>query len=179
MLETTFLEAPQWAQIYGYQENDTVGVGLYLLALSPFCMLDTWGEPCGLNLAQLAKQLGVNSVEVLACSTAMQAFGGYNRTWECRNATTQMYDRGSVFRIRCDVPPTVQAVQSVQQNGLGIRQAEGFGQVLFVRPELMQNVCKKAAADQRRLRADSAGKGTPCKISVGHGSERDRALGIV
>lgn len=148
VLETAFLEVPQWAQTYGYREKDTVGTELYLLALSPFCMLDTWGEPCGLELAQLAKLLGVNSVEVLACSTAMQAFGGYNRTWECRNTTTQMYDRGSIFRIRCDVPPTVQAVQSVQKNGLGIRRAEGFGQVLFVRPECMQNVCKKAAAEQ-------------------------------
>lgn len=160
VIKAAFLEQPKWVDAYGYRDTDTIGTELYLLALSPLCMLNEWGEPCGLDLTQLAEKLQVKTVEVIACSTAMQVFGGYNRTWRCHNTTTRMYDRGSIFRIRCDMPPTMQAVQRVQYMGLGMRQSEGFGQILFVRPELIEAVCQKRAVerDAQSLEVEASAK---------------------
>ena len=137
------VEHPDW-YTYGYQVDDTPGSTIYLLALSPLTMLDEWGEPCGLNLDALAARLNVEQVEVEACSTAIQEFGGYNRTWQCAVPSTCMYDRGSMFKLRVTPAPTAQALLDIQNTGLGIRRAEGFGQVLFLRGELYEQVQRRA-----------------------------------
>lgn len=138
----TQLEAaacPDW-YTYGYQEEDTPSSTIYLLALSPITMLDAWGEPCGLNLDVLAKRLGVERVEIEACSTSQQAFGGFNRTWQCGVPSVRVYDRGSIFKLHITPAPTAKALRQVQNTGLGIRRAEGFGQVLLLRKELYEQV---------------------------------------
>ena len=57
----------------------------------------------------------------------------------------RMYDRGSLFQLVCSAPPALERIQTVQREGLGIRRAEGFGQVLFLRRELMENLRDKHA----------------------------------
>lgn len=136
-------EAPAW-QTCGYAAGETADTTLYLLALSPLTMLDCWGEPCGLDTDMLAKRLGVGTVEIETCSTAMTEFSGYNRTWKCRIPTVRMYDRGSVFKLRCSEIPKAEALLELQRTGLGIRRAEGFGQVLFVRRELLERIHRRA-----------------------------------
>ena len=136
------VEAPSW-QAYGYAPGVQTDSTLYLLALSPLTMLDDYGEPCGLDLNALAGRLGVERVQIAACSTAMAEFGGYNRTWKCRVPTLRMYDRGSIFKLCCSAAPKAEALLDVQRTGLGARRAEGFGQVLFLRRELLEGVrCK-------------------------------------
>ena len=96
--------------------------------------MDQWGEPCALSEDILSEKLGV-PVTIAACSTALKEFSGFNRTWQCRLQHQLMYDRGSLFRLHCDTPPSREAVEGLQRTGLGVRRAEGFGQVLFLRPE--------------------------------------------
>ena len=130
---------------YGYGEQDRPDPVLYMTLLSPTCMLDDNGEPCGLNLADLAKTLGVREIlaEKLLCSTSVSEYGAYNRRWACREPAVRMYDSGSVFKLVCDSAPSAEALRTLQRSGIGIRRAEGFGQVLFLRKALYEGLEKK------------------------------------
>lgn len=144
----TALEAiahPAWRDAYGYASQEQIGTKLYLLALSPFTMLDSMGEPCGLDLSALAGKLGVEWAKVCHCSTSIAEFGGYNRTWECRAPSVHMYDQGSIFQIECSDVPSLENLRVTERDGLGIRRAEGFGQILFLRPELFEGLKRKRA----------------------------------
>ena len=154
---------PAWRNEFGFSEDflkekdakkencktDTVvktgGTTLYMLAISPFCMLDESGNPCGLNEKELAEKLGVSSAKIEFCSTSVGDFRTYNRTWKCSNPTVRMYDRGSIFKIQCSEEPEMGKLLSLQNSGLGIRKAEGFGQILFIRPDIYESICGKQA----------------------------------
>lgn len=138
-------EAPRWRE-YGCTGGDIPGETLYLLAVSPFCMLDEYGEPCGLDLSVLTEMLGVEKAEVLFSSTSVAEYGGYNRTWGCRESALRMYDRGSVFKLRCTPAPSPEALARVTDRGLGVRLSEGFGQVLFLSPSLFDGLRRKERA---------------------------------
>lgn len=143
-------ESPRYLQEYG---ETSPGRVLTMLALSPLTMLDELGEPCGLDLkegssgglysAQLAALLGVGSVRLRHCGTAAAGYGGYNRLWQSRQPTLQMYDRGSVFRLECDRSPDPAALAALQWSGLGARREEGFGQLLFLREGLIEALRQK------------------------------------
>lgn len=143
MLEAA--EEPAYVSAYGYGGQDSPDPVLYMTVLSPTCMLDENGEPCGLNLQTLAERLGVGSIreEELLCSSSVSEYGGYNRTWTCREPAVRMYDGGSVFRLVCERAPSAETLRRLQSEGLGIRRAEGFGQVLFLRKELYEGLRKK------------------------------------
>lgn len=139
------VDAPDWVEAYGCGAQGEPGQKLYLLAVSPVTMLNAMGEPCGLDKAALASKLGVERVDVRFCSTSLAEFGGYNRTWKCRAPAVRMYDRGSVFQLVCSAPPTLERIEAVQRDGLGIRRAEGFGQILFLREGLLERLSGKHA----------------------------------
>ena len=144
----TALEAsprPRWLE-YSYGEGETPGETLYMLALSPFTMRDAWGDHCGLDQDRLAEKLGVERAEVALCSASVSEYGGYNRTWGCRESALPMYDRGSLFKLRCSSPPAREALEKLTAEGLGVRRAEGFGQVLFLRPALYEGLRRKEKA---------------------------------
>lgn len=143
-------ERPAWEGAYGYAAGAPVGDTLYLLAVSPFTMLNAWGEPCGIDEEGLARRLGVNSVRLIHCSTSVVQSGGYNRIWQCRAPTLRMYDRGSVFCLKCSGPPQPDALLRLQAQGLGVRRAEGCGQILFLRPELLEGVVRKQSVPQEK-----------------------------
>lgn len=123
----------------------TSGTTLYMLAVSPFCMLDENGNPCGLSEKELAEKLGISGAKIEFCSTSVGDFRTYNRTWKCSNSTVRMYDRGSIFKIKCSEEPEMSKLLSLQNSGLGIRKAEGFGQILFIRPDIYEAICGKQA----------------------------------
>ena len=139
LLEVT--EASPLADAYGYRDGDAIGETLYMLALSPFAVRDGNGRIQGFDrdaenaspLAQLAEKLGVESLTVEACDTSLAEYGGYNRIWGCHLPAVRMYDRGSVFKLRCGSAPSLDALRKVQAEGIGIRREDGFGQVLFLR----------------------------------------------
>ena len=134
------VDRPAWLDAY---EEDKPGEELYMLALSPLAMLDENGDVCGIDKKQLAGALEVSKVDVLRCSTSVSEYGGYNRTWASRAPAARMYDRGSLFLLKCDTAPTVEALRRLERQGLGIRLAEGFGQVLFLRGSLLKSIARK------------------------------------
>ena len=140
-------ESPPWRREYGCRTQDEVTRELYLLAVSPFTMLNTAGDPCGLSTEDLAGKLSVGRVSVAVCSTSMSEYGSYNRTWKSRDAAVRMYDRGSIFKLCCDRAPDIERLHKIEREGLGIRRAEGFGQVLFLRKKLFEAIRQKAAAE--------------------------------
>lgn len=142
----TEAEQPGWVRDYGFHAEPKEAA-LYLLAVSPFAMLDEYGNACGIHEGRLAELLGVGSVTVEAASTAMSEFHAYNRTWQSRSPKVRMYDRGSLFRLACDRPPKLEAIRETERNGLGIRTPEGFGQVLFLSRERIDGITKKCKLD--------------------------------
>ena len=144
IVELTCQEQPAWIADYGYHVQEEIGTELYLLAISPFTMLNESGEPCGLDLESLKAFLGLQSLEVSASATSVAEFGGYNRIWESRMPAVQMYERGSLFHLHCDTPPKIEKVRKLERDGLGIRRNEGFGQILFLPPALLVRLRCKA-----------------------------------
>lgn len=146
--ECTALEQPDWMD-YSYGSQDEIGQELYLLTVTPLGLVNQWGEPCGLSGELLSKKLGV-PVTITACSTSLREFSGFNRTWQCRLQHQRMYDRGSIFRLYCETSPSREAVEQLQRGGLGVRRAEGYGQILFLRPELYGRMKKKADVQEKK-----------------------------
>lgn len=145
------VEKPAWIEDYGYQRQEELGETLYLLALSPVTMLNEAGTPCGLDLDTLARKLGVSTVEVSYCSTSVSEYGGYNRAWGCREAAMRMYDRGSIFHLTCSEVPELSGLLALQEEGIGVRRGEGYGQILFLRPGLFEGLdCKCAVKAEKK-----------------------------
>ncbi|MEG2679233.1 MAG: hypothetical protein RR949_04770, partial [Oscillospiraceae bacterium] len=147
--------APKWAECYGCREQKEIGETVYLLALSQLTMLDDCGNPCGLDEEKLAELLGVRTAKIEFCSTSMSEYGGYNRAWECRAPSMRMYDRGSIFRIVCDRAPELAKLQAVERRGLGIRKAEGCGQILFFSAARFERLRKQPAEEENGTAATS------------------------
>lgn len=143
VVECRAVDRPAWLDVY---EEDKPCEELYMLALSPLAMLNEEGDVCGIDAVQLAGALGVSDVKVLRCSTSVSEYGGYNRAWASRVPAARMYDRGSLFLLKCDAAPTVEALRRLERQGLGIRRAEGFGQVLFLHGGLLRDIARKKAA---------------------------------
>jgi len=137
------MDVPLWETAYGYSAQDTPGEHLYLALLSSATMLNEWGEPCGIHEGVLAEKLGVNTVEILYCSTGLEEVGGYNRTRNCALPQMRMYRAGSLFHLKCDTAPAAERLRAIQREGLGIRREEGCGAVLFLRPELYEALAAK------------------------------------
>jgi len=137
------VDQPSWLNEYSYLKQEQIGSDLYLLAVSPLTMLNDRGDPCGLDEKALAEKLGVASVEILHCSTSITQTGGHNRIWRCRAPSLRIYDRGSLFHLVCSQPPVLERVRQVQEEGLGIRRAEGFGRVLFLPETLLKGLDTK------------------------------------
>ena len=129
VMELAPADAPFWTAL-GYQPGDAVPQTLYMMAVSPLCM-EQDGLPCELDEVRLAAALGVDQVEMALCSTSLTESVGFNRTWGCELAALPMYESGSMFKLRCTPAPTAEALARVQREGLGLRRAEGCGQVLF------------------------------------------------
>lgn len=130
---------------YGYSNQAEISKELYMVAISSFTMLDEILEPCGIDEEELAKKLGVKTVSIKYCSTSTSLYSGFNRKWKARNSAITMYDEGSIFKVECSSIPNIEAIREIQEEGLGIRREEGFGQVLFMRNDIMQSISKKVA----------------------------------
>lgn len=158
-------ERPGWLDAYGYHCQEELGTTLYLLAMSPLTMLNCLGEPCGLNDETLAELLGVGSVTIESCSTTVSEYGAYNRTWQCREPALPMYDRGSIFKLNCDRTPQMDKLRAAEWNGIGVRIAEGFGQVLFLRKELFEGLRQKQALQTEKPERNSAAAASRAKYT--------------
>lgn len=105
-----------------------------MLCLSPLCMLNEYGEPCGLDVSQLADILGLaeEQVTVINSSTSITHICGFNRMAGGRSAEYPVFEAGSIFRIACAEKPSAEKLRAIEDAGLGILTEEGLGRVLFV-----------------------------------------------
>lgn len=142
------VNAPKWLD-YSYNSADIISNELYLLCISPTCMLNDNGEPCGIDLQEIAKMLEIENVKIVSCSTSTRDFQGYNRKYGCRLPSYSMYDRGSIFKLKCSSKPSLLAIQKINKNGLGIRLSEGFGQVLFIKNKYIEDITTKQAMENK------------------------------
>ena len=92
---------------------------------------------------------------MVRCSTAVCERRHHNRTWSSRVPTARMYDRGSLFLLECSTPPSLTALHRLEQEGIGIRRAEGFGQVLFLRKGLLEGITAKKLEQPGAAEVDS------------------------
>lgn len=139
-------EQPAWMDRYGYREGDTADSTIYMLALSPFTMMNEAGEPVGLDCKKIGGMLELKAPEKLQielCSTSVSEYGGYNVTWGCSLPLVRMYDMGSIFRLSMDEVPAVHSLRKLEQSGIGVRRAEGFGNILFIRKDIFESITGK------------------------------------
>lgn len=130
-VEQLSLQEPDYFA-YSYCENEPVPQELYMMLLSPSTMLRN-GESIGIDEAQLAKLLGVESVRISRCATTVSDMAAFNRTWGCSSSSITMYEAGSMFRLWCASAPSAHAIRGIEEHGIGARTEEGCGQVLFLR----------------------------------------------
>lgn len=136
-------EAPAYTH-YGKAQRHNENKVLYMLALSPLSMTNECGEPCGINWKVLAEKLGIASVNSEFSSTSVSEYGGFNRQWGCHTPAVRMYDAGSLFKISFEgAAPDEAHLSVIEQSGLGLRRAEGFGQVLFLPESLFGSIKAK------------------------------------
>lgn len=105
----------------------------YLILLSNMTMRDPYGQMAGLNLEFLAEKLGCDSLRLVRCATSVTQVLGYNRSWRGPVPSAVMYEAGSVFCLETVNGEMIPAERFavLEEEGLGIRKNEGFGQILF------------------------------------------------
>ncbi len=105
----------------------------YMVLLSNMCMRNAYGELTGLDLEILAEKLGCGPLRQVRCATSVVEVFGYNRSWKGSVPSAAMYEAGSVFCMETVNHETILAdrFRRLEEQGLGIRRNEGFGQILF------------------------------------------------
>lgn len=106
---------------------------LNMLCLSNLCMLNEYGEPCGINEQELAEILNCEKVSIVKASSSVTHICSFNRMAGGRSPEYPVYEAGSIFQLECTPAPNAEALQKVEENGLGILTREGLGRILFIR----------------------------------------------
>lgn len=132
---------------YTYKNKSDISNEIYLVATSPFTMIDENLNPCGINLTELSNLLGVDRVNIKYCSTSTSEYFGFNSKWKAYSPKITMYDEGSIFKLQCSEIPKLENILNIQNNGLGVRQEEGFGRVLFIKNSVIDAIKFKKAVE--------------------------------
>ncbi len=121
------VEKPAWRREYGFRKQNEVTQELYLLAVSPFTMLNEIGEP----VWTVAERFGRENGRWQRCGFCMQHLHVrvrfYNRIWKGRNAAVRMYDRGSIFKLCCDRAPDLERLQKIEKRVLASARQRALG----------------------------------------------------
>ena len=133
---------PSHISQYSISHADSIGTELYMMLLSPTSPTDETGAPCAFDDSILSRLLETD-VTIVRSETSVAQYQSYNRTWGCFSPGVTMYERGSIFKLHCSTPPKKEALLMLQQNGIGIRRAEGFGQILFLSQSALEQLTEK------------------------------------
>ena len=136
-----WVDTPPEVTAYGYKDGDTIPDTLYMELLSPLALVDEYGEPTGVTNKIIGDLLNV-TVDDILCSTSVSRIDGFNRHYGTRLAPVEVYDSGSMFKIKCKSAPDIKKLRELEREGIGTRREEGFGRVLFVKD--FENVTKPA-----------------------------------
>jgi hypothetical protein len=137
VMEVTAQHTPANRQ-YSFQPGDEIPRELYMMLLSPTAMTRC-GDAVGLDEETLADLLKLPAaeqgkrLEIVRCATAIREQTGFNRTWGCAAPSEICYEAGSVFRLRFAQSPALAEIRSLEEQGIGLRRSEGYGQVLFLK----------------------------------------------
>lgn len=146
------------------------GTRFYMVLLSNLVMRSEIGELTGLNTEELADRLGCKKLELNRCSASTAQVYGYNRIWKGTIPSANMYEAGSVFCFTADTEIPEERFRQVEAEGLGIRTAEGFGQVAFMAD--FGRIGKKLAMEKEEAKAEDAEVPSGCEKQL----EEDRRL---
>ncbi len=121
----------------------------YMVLLSNMSMRNEYGELAGLDLDVLAKRLLCSSLRLNRCASSVVEVHGYNRSWDGAIPSSMMYEAGSVFCIETKDGSMVdkENFTKLEEQGIGIRRNEGFGQVLFL--DMYDQLRYKIAIDKK------------------------------
>lgn len=119
---------------YGELRNRRDRSQFYMVLLSNMSMRNAYGELVGLDLDILANRLSCSSLRLNRCASSVVEVHGYNRSWDGAIPSSMMYEAGSVFCVETEDGSEVGAEHfaKLEEQGIGIRRNEGFGQVLFL-----------------------------------------------
>lgn len=108
---------------------------LLVYALSDLVLLDENGSPTGsISLSLLERKLGLRNVVLKQAFVATDTTVGFNHTWRARQVQQTSVKAGSVFVFACDGLPQEEKMQAMEEQGIGLRRTEGYGQILLNLP---------------------------------------------
>ena len=118
-----------------YSRRSPISDHCYMLLLSDTVMRDRKsGEYTGIDLAQLKEKLGLEKEpEIEFCSTSINKVMGFNRTLGGYIPSVDMYEKGSVFKLRFSGEEiSADRIKNFMNEGIGVRKNEGFGRILIL-----------------------------------------------
>ncbi|KIR01312.1 protein of unknown function DUF324 [Lachnospiraceae bacterium TWA4] len=105
---------------------------VYMVLLSNTAMVNEYGENVGIDLDLLKEKLQLSSLKIDYCSTSIVDVRGYNRTWKTHSPSVKMYEMGSVFKLSFEGEIlTKELMLKIMNTGIGVRNNEGYGRILF------------------------------------------------
>lgn len=143
LLEIKVVDNIKSNQKYSFQKQEELTHELYLFAMSPFAMTNTLGDVCGINLDVLSDALEVKVEEIQYCATSTSEYFGFNNKWKARTSYISMYNQGCIFKLICDSTPSLDKLKNLEKTGIGVRTAEGFGQILFIKNDIITKIKDK------------------------------------
>ena len=117
----------------GISANEDMADDCYMYLASDTVMRNEIGEYCGLDLQQLASDLGVDDLQIHKCATSVTNIRGYNRQYGGPVPSVTMYEKGSVFHLTFRGTITAEKAVETAVSGIGERRNEGFGQIRFLK----------------------------------------------
>ncbi|MCD7885379.1 MAG: hypothetical protein LUI87_17005 [Lachnospiraceae bacterium] len=115
-----------------YAPKTEVKDQVYMVLLSNTSMVNACGETVGIDTELLRERLGLPALRIAYCSTSMVDVRGYNRTWGIAVPSVKMYEAGSVFRLVFEgYSVSAETLKQVMNDGIGVKNNEGYGRVLF------------------------------------------------
>lgn len=138
-VRVTEVHEPQddWRELNANEWPDAVEQNGYLqVALfSPALLRDEYGRAVLDPVGAIESELGLPSGSLIAQSEYAFAdtmlVGGFNRKWGLSLPQHQALAAGSYFTYRCQAAISQEALAKLEQQGVGERRNEGYGQVIF------------------------------------------------
>ena len=110
---------------------------LIITTLSPLIAVNENGHPTAVfPIQELANALGIqdnDTPKLLASYTRTEVNSGYNTHLRLPRQQSQAIAAGSVFKFELNEQITDEKLMELEQNGLGLRKAEGFGRITINR----------------------------------------------
>lgn len=131
-------EAPYQSLTTTEDAKDSV----YMLLTSNLVMRNSAGEYCGINTQELQEKLGVSNLTIEHCATSTVTVRGYNSIWGTAVPSVVMYEMGSCFKLHYEGVASVERMEKLSEDGLGVKLNEGCGRVLFLGSQY-ENLTKK------------------------------------